>query len=92
MAGRPVHRFALRARTKSGTATVRGDTTGLAATETTLEEGEVDWDRERGLVRRRRHLVIDTAVPAGGPLKLPLRSRLVQEVELVRGAQQCEGR
>lgn len=88
--GRAVHRLALRSRSRSTRPSVRGDTTALAATEVTVEDGEVDWDAERGLLRRRRHLVIDTAVPAGGPLKLPLRSRLEQEVELVRGPRACD--
>jgi hypothetical protein len=91
-AGRTIHRLALRAHSKSDAASIRGDTTQLAATATTAEDGEVDWDPERGLLRRRRHLVIETTVPAGGPLKLPLRSRLEQEVELVRGSGGCEGK
>ena len=55
----------------------------------TSEEGEVDWDAERGLLRRTRHIVIETSVPAGGPLKLPLRSRMEQQMDLVRGARAC---
>jgi hypothetical protein len=91
-AGRTIHRLALRARSTSDTASIRGDTTQLAATATTVEDGEVDWAPERGLLRRRRHLVVETAVPAGGPLKLPLRSRLEQEGELVREPGGCEGK
>jgi hypothetical protein len=44
----------------------------------------VDWDPEQGLLRRERRLLVDTSVPAGGPLKQPLRSRLEQLVSLVR--------
>ena len=87
--GRPVHRLLLRSRALTDTAAIRGDTMQLPATEVTTEEGEVDWDAERGLLRRTRHIVIETSVPAGGPLKLPLRSRMEQQAELVRGARVC---
>ncbi|HET7470559.1 MAG TPA: hypothetical protein VFJ81_12830 [Gemmatimonadales bacterium] len=88
--GRPVRRLLLRTRAQTDTAAVRGDTMQLPATEVTTEAGEVDWDAERGLLRRTRHIVIETTVPAGGPLKLPLRSRLEQQADLVRGARACE--
>ncbi|HKT61830.1 MAG TPA: hypothetical protein VJQ46_17360 [Gemmatimonadales bacterium] len=88
--GRPIRRLLLRLRAQSDTAAIRGDTTQLPATEVTTEEGQVDWDADRGLVRRTRHIVIETSVPAGGPLKLPFRSRMEQQVELVRGGRACE--
>jgi hypothetical protein len=88
--GRTLHRLALRLRTTTDTASIRGDTTRLPAAEVTTEEGQVDWDPERGLLRRTRHIVIETSVPAGGPLKLPFRSRLEQDGELVRGPRACE--
>lgn len=87
--GRTVLRLALRARARSDTASIRGDTTRLAASEISSEDGQVDWDPGRGLLRRSRHIVIETSVPAGGPLKQPLRSRLEQEGELMRGARAC---
>jgi len=89
--GRPIHRLALRLRSRTDTASIRGDTTRLPAVELTTEEGRVDWDPERGLLRRTRHIVIETSVPAGGPLKLPFRSRLEQDGELVRGPRVCGG-
>jgi hypothetical protein len=87
--GRPVRRLLLRSRSQTDTAAIRGDTAQLPATEVTHEDGEVDWDAERGLLRRTRHIVIETSVPAGGPLKLPLRSRMEQQMELMRGAHAC---
>ena len=90
-AGRRIRRLLLRSRSQSDTAAIRGDTTQLPATEVTTEEGEVDWDAERGLLRRARRIVIETSLPAGGPLKLPFRSRMEQRVELVRGARACGG-
>jgi hypothetical protein len=80
--GRPVRRLALRLRSEASRATVRGDTTAIAARQVTMEEGQVDWDAAGGLLRRTRHIVVETSVPAGGPLRAPLRSRLEQDVVL----------
>jgi len=82
--GRPVRRLALRSRSEASRATVRGDTTAIAARQETIEEGQVDWDAAAGLLRRTRHIVVETSVPAGGPLRAPLRSRLAQDVVLER--------
>jgi len=87
--GRSLVRLALRARSASNQATIRGDTTGLKATQVTTETGEVDWDATAGLLRWVRHIVVETSVPAGGPLKLPLRSRLEQDATLTRGTPHC---
>jgi hypothetical protein len=81
---RVVQRLALRSTSRAERATIRGDTVGLTAQQQTTEEGQVDWDPEQGLLRRERRLLVDTSVPAGGPLKQPLRSRLEQLVSLVR--------
>jgi hypothetical protein len=63
---------------------VRGDTTAIAARQVTVEQGQVDWDATAGLLRRTRHIVVETSVPAGGPLRAPLRSRLEQDDVLER--------
>jgi hypothetical protein len=89
LGGRPVQRLALKARTESGLAAVRSDTIQLPAREVTVEEGRLDWDPAVGLLRRERHIVVETLVPAGGPLKLPLQSRLEQTVTLTRGRRMC---
>jgi hypothetical protein len=82
--GRTVQRLALRSRTENDRATVRGDTTAIAARQVTVEEGEVAWDPTVGFLRRTRHIVVETSVPAGGPVRAPLRSRLEQDVVLER--------
>lgn len=81
---RVVRRLALQSRTQSDKATIRGDTSSIAARQVTVEDGQVDWDPGRGVLRRVRRLVVETSVPAGGPLKQPLRSRLEQEITLRR--------
>jgi hypothetical protein len=81
---RRVLRLTLSARAESRQATIRGDTTHLPARQVTVEDGRIDWDPARGLLRRVRHIVVETEVSAGGPLRQPLRSRLVVDATLVR--------
>lgn len=88
-AGHVIRRLALRARGETSRATVRGDTITLPARQTTVEEGQVAWDPAVGLVRRDRHIVVETTVPARGPLRQPLRSRLEQEIGLMRVGGGC---
>ena len=90
--GHTIQRLELRSRTESHQADIRGDTTAVPASQTTVEEGRVAWDPARGLLRRERHILVETTVPAGGPLKQPLRSRLEQSVGLDRSADSCGGR
>jgi len=89
--GRVVRRLALHARAETDQATLRGDTTRVPARQITVEDGEVAWDDGRGLLSRVRRIVVETTVPAGGPLREPLRSRLEQEMSLVRMEGECEG-
>ena len=81
---RVVQRLEVRARTETHRATIRGDTASIAARQVTVEQGRVDWDPRAGLLRRVRHLVVETTVPAGGPVAQPVRTRLEQDVRLVR--------
>lgn len=87
---RVVQRLELRWRIEADHATVRGDTTTIAARQVTVEDGRVDWDPKAGVLRRVRHIVVETSVPTGGPVRQPLRSRLEQEVSLVRIRGACE--
>jgi hypothetical protein len=81
---RVVQRLALRSRAEANRATISGDTAAIAARQVTVEVGQVDWDPRYGLLKRARHLVVETSVPAGGPVAQPVRSRLEQEMRLVR--------
>jgi hypothetical protein len=90
--GRTIRRLALRSRTQADHATVRGDTTAIAARQVTVEDGRLDWDPKAGLLRRVRHIVVETSVPAGGRVRQPLRSRLEQDVRVSREAGSCAGR
>jgi hypothetical protein len=84
IAGGTVHRLHLRARTEAQLASVRGDTLSVPAHQVTLEEGQLDWGARVGLVRRVRHIVVESTIPAGGPVPQAVRSRLEQDVTLTR--------
>jgi len=88
--GRTIRRLELHSRTESRQADIRNDTLALPASQITEEEGRVAWDPDRGLLRRERHIVVETSVPAGGPLKQPLRSQLEQTVVLERAGDGCK--
>jgi hypothetical protein len=83
-AGRPVHRLRLRSRTEARTAPVRGDTLSVPAHQVTVEEGQLDWNARVGLVRWVRHIVVESTIPAGGPIPQAVRSSLEQDVTLSR--------
>jgi hypothetical protein len=83
-AGRLVRRLRLRARTEASLATVRGDTLSVPAHQVTVEEGQLDWTPRVGLVRWVRHIVVESTIPAGGPIPQAVRSRLEQDVTLSR--------
>jgi hypothetical protein len=83
-AGAVVHRLHLRARAESQVAAVRGDTLSIPAHQVTIEEGQLDWEPRVGLVRRVRHIVVESTIPAGGPVPQAVRSRLEQDVRLSR--------
>ena len=81
---RTVWRLEVRGRTESEGAQLRSDTLALPGHEVSVETGRIDWDPAVGLLRRVRHLVVETSVPASGPLRAPLRSRLEQRITLTR--------
>ncbi|MFL5518763.1 MAG: hypothetical protein ACJ8DJ_21610 [Gemmatimonadales bacterium] len=83
-AGRLVHRLRLRSRTEAQAAPLRGDTLSVPAHQVTLEEGQLDWNSRVGLVRWVRHIVVESTIPAGGPIPQAVRSSLEQDVTLSR--------
>ena len=83
-AGRLLHRLRLRERTEAQAARVRGDTLSVPAHQVTLEEGQLDWNPRVGLVRWVRHIVVESTIPAGGPIPQAVRSSLTQDVTLSR--------
>lgn len=84
VAGRPLLHFRLDARGESAEAVPRGDTMPIPIRQTVEEEGHIYWSPRTGLVRRLRAITIDATVPTGGRVRLPVRSRIEQRVELTR--------
>jgi hypothetical protein len=78
-----VERYRLTRRTARRAAPV-ADTVSIPMRQTTVEEGEFAWDHARGLVARSRTITVDTEVPAGAALRVPVRSRVVQRITVER--------
>jgi hypothetical protein len=82
--GRTLLRFSLDQERHASEATPRGDTVPVALTQTTTEHGTFLWDPALGLVARQREIEVRTSIPAGGRIRAPVRSRVVQHIELTR--------
>jgi hypothetical protein len=52
--------------------------------QTSLEQGDIFWSPTTGLVRRTRDITTEATIPSGGRIRQPVRSRVVQHVELTR--------
>jgi hypothetical protein len=84
VAGRSVLHFRLQARGETREAVPRGDTVPIPVRQTTVEQGDIFWSATSGLVRRTRDITVEATVPSGGRIRQPVRSRVVQRVELTR--------
>ncbi|MGH7580680.1 MAG: hypothetical protein ACREM9_10945, partial [Gemmatimonadales bacterium] len=84
VAGRPLLHFRLETRSDTGQAVPRGDTVPIPVRQTMVEEGEVFWSPSSGLIRRTRDITIEATIPSGGRIRQPVRSRVIQHVELTR--------
>ncbi len=84
VAGRPMLHFRLDARAEATQALPHGDTVPVPLRQTTTERGDVYWSPAAGLVRRTRDITVEATIPSGGRIRQPVRSRVVQQVELTR--------
>jgi hypothetical protein len=84
MYGVPLYRFQLEARRVSNAAPVPGDTAVIRLQQASEEQGTFVWHPSVGLIRRDRHIIIETTVPAKGLVQQPVRSRIEQRIRLVR--------
>jgi hypothetical protein len=84
VAGRPLILFRLEARGETRMAVPRGDTVPIPVQQHTVEQGEIYWSPTSGLVRRTRDITIEATIPSGGRIRQPVRSHVVQRVELTR--------
>ncbi len=82
--GRPLLRFRLTSRSEADETIPHGDTVPVPVRQTTVERGEIYWSAARGVVRRIRDITTEAVVPTGGRIRQPVRSVVVQHVELTR--------
>jgi len=84
VARRSLLHFRLEARGETREAVPRGDTVPIPVRQTTVEQGDIFWSPTTGLVRRTRDITTEATIPSGGRIRQPVRSRVVQHVELTR--------
>jgi len=81
-------RSSLRRENREGV--LRGDSLPLRLRQTTQEDGSFAWDARSGLLRRERHITVETYVPAEPRVRRPVRSKVEQQVTLERLSGGCE--
>lgn len=84
VAGRTLARYSLHSRRERTETVPHGDTVPIPIKQLTSEDGEFAWDSESGLAWRYRDIVVETSIAAEGRIRQPVRSRVVQRVELAR--------
>jgi hypothetical protein len=86
-----LQRYIVRRRMVSREAMPRGDTVPVPLRQTTSDEARVLWHPAVGLAKVERETEVEASVPAGGRIRAPVRSRVVQHARLVRlpRAQSC---
>jgi hypothetical protein len=90
VAGRTLRRFALTSRRERRETLLHGDTMPVPVQQTISEQGEFAWDAG-GLQRRARTILVETSIPRSRRIPQPVRSRVEQQVELMRlPAPRCE--
>ena len=88
---RPVERYRLLRRSARQESHLLPDSTEVKASGSETESGVFSWTTELGVVRWERDLTDEVTVPAGGLVKQPFRTRIVQQVtvERVGGGGEC---
>jgi hypothetical protein len=90
VAGHAVRRFGLVSRRVRRETIPHGDTVPVPIRQTISEQGEFTWD-SAGLQRRTRTILVETTIPPNRRIPQAVRSRVEQQVELVRlPAPRCE--
>jgi hypothetical protein len=82
--GATLRRYAVRRRGAATEVVPRGDTVPVPVRQTTTDQARIAWDQRLGLVRAERETVVETTIPAGGRIRVPVQSRVVQHATLSR--------
>jgi hypothetical protein len=91
IAAQPVQRYRLVRRAERQEKRLLPDSTEVSATRTEKESGVFSWSPEQGLVRWERDLAEQVTVPAGGLVKQPFKTGIVQKLTVVRVGGGCGG-
>jgi hypothetical protein len=86
---RIVERYRLERRSSRAESRLLPDSSEVRATREDRETGVFEWSAELGPVRWERDITAEVTVPAGGPVRLPFRTRIDQKVTIERVAGVC---
>ncbi|HEU4681740.1 MAG TPA: hypothetical protein VFS51_08345 [Gemmatimonadales bacterium] len=84
LSGVPLYRFHLQVRKESREGDTVRDTVPLELHQVSRETGTFVWHPLLGLLTRERNIVVETTVPAGGPVRQAVRSRIQQQIRVTR--------
>ncbi len=87
--GRRVERYRINRRFEREESRLLSDSTEVRAERTETEASVLEWSGELGPVRWDREITVLVAVPAGGPVKQPFRTRIEQQASVERVAGAC---
>jgi hypothetical protein len=84
LSGVPLYRYELDVQRVASSAPIRGDSTPLPLRQVSREHGTFVWHPTLGLLRRERRIVVETTVPASRTVRQPVRSKVEQQITVLR--------
>jgi hypothetical protein len=84
MSGVPLFRFSVETQSETRAAAVPDDTLRLQLKQVSEEHGTFVWHPLLGVVRRDRRIVVRTTVPASKTVRQPVRSKVEQQITVLR--------
>ena len=86
----PIYRFRVTIRRDAAQATLRGDSLPLKLRQSVREDGAFSWAAHGGLLRRDRHITVETYVPSEARVGRPVQAKIEQRIVLERVGTECE--
>jgi hypothetical protein len=87
--GRRVERYRITRRSERDESRLLSDSSEVHAHRTESENSVLEWSGEVGPVRWDRQITVEVAVPTGGPVKQPFRTRIEQVISIARVPGEC---
>jgi hypothetical protein len=87
--GHIVQRYHLDHRSAKEESRLLPDSSEVRASRRERETGVYEWSNELGPVRWERDITVEVDVPAGGPVRVPFRTRIEQKVTMERVGGGC---